>query len=78
MEETKKTLAGFKLIQSYEVEISKDLKIEGEELPELVGVKFQQDRFITIVGMSAKEIYDLIGEEHILSITKKEKVFIKK
>ena len=60
------------------LKFQKNLRVEGEELPELVGVKFQQDRFITIVGMSAKEIYDLIGEEHILSITKKEKVFIKK
>lgn len=56
----------------YEVEISKDLKIKGEEyrFETEFGIEFPQDRYIHIVGMTALEIYDLIGEEYILGIRK--------
>lgn len=77
-EQENKAITKLKSIQCYEVEVSKNLRVEGEKHFEFAGLYFYEDRYITVVGMSAKEIYDMFGEEHILSITKQEQVFIKK
>lgn len=71
MEQETKKITELKPIMIYRVEVSEHLTIEGED-PKFkgFGVIFPHDRDIYIVGMTAPEIYALIGEEFIISVTK--------
>lgn len=82
MEQETKKITELKPIMIYRVNVSEHLTIEGEKsLSEKLnfGIVFAHDRDIYIVGMTAPEIYALIGEEFIISLTKLDyQTFVKK
>ena len=62
-----------KLVQDtiYRVEVDRDFHVKNEKpMDNGFGILFETEREIFIVGMTAPAIYKMIGEKHIISMTK--------
>lgn len=74
MKEAEITTTDKLVIQSiYQVTLGKNFKIEDEvknSIENSFGIEFQMERDVYIVGMTAMEIYELIGEANIEAISK--------